>query len=61
MSKLYEALRRLHDWALAQEGDCMFSGDHPIAQAAAVLGAQPICAKPDLSPCDCRGVCKRAA
>ena len=34
---LREALRRLHDWALAQQGDCMFSGDHPIAQAAAAL------------------------
>ena len=35
---LREALGRLHAWALAQEGDCMFSGDHPIAQAAAALG-----------------------
>lgn len=38
--RLREALRRLHDWALAQEGDCMFSGDHPIAKAAAILGVQ---------------------
>jgi hypothetical protein len=30
-------LKRLHDWALAQEGDCMFSANHPIAQAAAAL------------------------
>jgi hypothetical protein len=35
--RLAKALRRLHDWVLAQEGDCMFSGDHPIAQAAAAL------------------------
>lgn len=35
--RLREELQRLHAWALAQEGDCMFSGDHPIAQAAAVL------------------------
>lgn len=35
-------LRRLHDWALAQQGGCVFSGDHPIAQAAATLaGRQP--------------------
>jgi hypothetical protein len=39
-----EALARLHSWALAQQGDCMFSADHPIAQAAAAL------AKPALSP-----------
>lgn len=39
--RLRAALRRLHDWALAQEGDCMFSGDHPIAQAAAVLAGVP--------------------
>jgi hypothetical protein len=32
-----DALARLHDWAVAQEVNCMFSGDHPIAQAAAVL------------------------
>jgi hypothetical protein len=38
--QLRDALRRLHDWVLAQEGDCMFSGDHPIAQAAAVLQAR---------------------
>jgi hypothetical protein len=26
-----------------------------------LAGAKPpICAKPDLNPCDCRGVCKRA-
>jgi hypothetical protein len=25
-----------------------------------VYPRQPICAKPDLNPCDCRGVCKRA-
>lgn len=37
MNQTMQALRRLHDWALAQEGDCMFSGDHPIAQAAAAL------------------------
>ena len=37
---LREALGRLHAWALAQEGDCMFSGDHPIAQAAVALGVQ---------------------
>jgi hypothetical protein len=35
--RLRVALSRLHRWALAQEGDCMFSGDHPIAQAAAAL------------------------
>jgi hypothetical protein len=39
--RLASALRRLHDWALAQQGDCMFSADHPIAQAAAVLAALP--------------------
>jgi hypothetical protein len=36
-----DALKRLHDWALAQQGDCLFSGDHPIAQAAAALGTDP--------------------
>jgi hypothetical protein len=36
--QLRAALARLHAWALAQEkGDCMYSGDHPLAQAAAVL------------------------
>lgn len=36
-STTLQVLKRLHDWALAQQGDCMFSGDHPIAQAAAVI------------------------
>jgi hypothetical protein len=35
--RLREALRRLHDWALEQMGECMFSADHPIAQAASAL------------------------
>jgi hypothetical protein len=49
-----EALRRLHDWALAQQGDCMFSGDHPIAQAAAVLSSG---AAPELADCATRCKC----
>lgn len=44
--RLRDALRRLHDWALAQQGDCMFSGDHPIAQAAAVLAAGRVAPEP---------------
>jgi hypothetical protein len=49
-NKLREALQRLHDWALAQEGDCMFSGDHPIAQAAAVLAGVSDAYKPGDPP-----------
>lgn len=53
---LREALQRLHDWALDQEGDCMFSGDHPIAQAAIALnGAQPFDADGERQCANCYG------
>ncbi len=39
--QLREALTRLHNWALAQEGDCVYSGDHPVAQAAIALYGPP--------------------
>lgn len=35
---LRDTLAQLHAWALAQEeGDCMYSAGHPVAQAAAIL------------------------
>jgi hypothetical protein len=40
MVSALSALRRLHDWAVAQEGGCVFSGDHPIAVAAEIMEAK---------------------
>ena len=37
--QLREALKRLNDWTLEQQGDFMCSADHPIAQAAAALSS----------------------
>lgn len=33
---------------------------HKALDAHGVSGGQPVCAQPDLNPCDCRDVCKRA-
>jgi hypothetical protein len=37
--RLRDALKRLQDWTLTQQGDFMCPADHPIAQAAAALSS----------------------
>jgi hypothetical protein len=57
--RLREALARLHAWALSQqEGDCIYSGDHPLARAAIALnGAPPFSALCLPSEADCATRC----
>jgi hypothetical protein len=52
--QLREALKRLHDWTLAQPGDFMCAADHPIAQAAAVLSSSLDWSRTDALLAECK-------